>query len=136
MGQHAAHAVLGHLERMRRDQPAAAELGTHRDHALAIRRRGEGLAAALRRRRDVAHRRAECLQQADDLVHACGIGVARRERAWDVGERAAAGMEVEAVVGAGQELVLDPVGDLLRDSALGIAREQAIEVALVDRRGA
>ncbi len=33
------------------------------------------------------------------------------------------------------QLVLDPVGDLLGDGAVGIAGEQPIEVALVDRRG-
>ena len=59
-----------------------------------------------------------------------------RQRARNVGERAAAGMEVEAVVEARQQGVLDPVGDLLGDGALGIAGIEAVEIAVVDRRGA
>ena len=62
MGEHATHAILGHLERSRRHQAAAAQFGAHGDHALAVGGRGEGAAATLRRRRDVAHRRTERLE--------------------------------------------------------------------------
>ena len=48
-------------------------------------------------------------------------------------EGAAAGVEVEDDVGAGEELAGDVVGDLLGDGAGGGAREAAVEVAAVDR---
>ena len=51
-------------------------------------------------------------------------------------EGAAAGVEVEDDVGAGQELARHVVGDLLGDGAGRAAGEAAVEVAAVDRRGA
>ena len=51
-------------------------------------------------------------------------------------EGAAAGVEVEDQVGAGEERAGDVVGDLLGDGAGRRAREAAVEVAAVDRAGA
>ena len=44
-------------------------------------------------------------------------------------------MKIKTVVEAGQQHMLDPVSQLRRDRALGVARESAVEVALVNRRG-
>ena len=58
------------------------------------------------------------------------------EGARDVHQRAAAGMQVDGDVGHRQQHRLDEMRDHLRRPAIGIAGEGAVEIALVDRRGA
>jgi hypothetical protein len=51
-------------------------------------------------------------------------------------QRLAAGMEVEHDIGERQRAALEIVGDLLGDRAVRPAGKAAVQVALVDRRGA
>ena len=45
-------------------------------------------------------------------------------------------MQIAHEIGERHEVMLDVIGDLLRGRSIGIAGEQPIEVAIVDRRGA
>ena len=135
-GEGAAHAGLGHRHQLVRDRAAAAQLGVEIDDAPALGRRRQRARLALQGLHQAAIRRAEGGDQRQRGGAPIGIVGPSRMSVRDVLQRAAAGMQVEAILAARQEHAFDVVRDHLGRRAVGIAREAAVEIAVVDRRDA
>ena len=135
MGQHPAHAALGDLQDIRHHRAAAAHLGQDRDHILA--RGGGGRGAVLGAGREhEADRRAEHFHQVIDLLAFLRRAALPAHHGRQIVQRGAAGMQIDQIVAIGQQHRFDVMRDDRRRRAIGVAGERAVEVALVDRRGA
>jgi len=134
--QQTTNPGLGDFQDRRGDLPAAAQLRADMHDVVAQRAAGQGLVAALHADREEADRRAEQIQHFDHLIELLGILVLACESAGDVVQRTAAGMQIEGEIGAGQQFAFDVMRDLHGRRSVGIAGEAAVQIAVVDRRGA